>query len=118
MYQECPGGVYYAEFCNEILLKQATVDCLAASGTSHTDHYHRCLLKACRVDSSALDPTVAYIEHNCGEDGKSEAIVIISVSYEIAATDNTSQLCQMCSMGSLAENGTNNTSQLCQMCSI
>ena len=76
MYQECPAG---AEFCNEILLKQATVDCLAASGTSLTDHHLRCLLKACGVDSSAWDPTAAYIEHNCGEDGKSEAIVVISV---------------------------------------
>ena len=102
-YQECPAGVN-TSYCNVALLEQETVDCLADSDTSIIDHYHRCLLTVCGVDPSAMAPTLAYIEHNCGEDGKFEALLSFcyssSVSFEIAATDNTSQLCQMCSMRS------------------
>ena len=78
MYQECPAGVNNTRSCSDILLNQATVDCLAASDTSHIDHYHRCLAAVCDVDASALNATLAYIEHNCGEDGKFEALAIIS----------------------------------------
>ena len=81
------------------------MDCLAASDTSLIDHYHRCLLTVCDVDTAALDPTLAYIERNCGEDGKFEALLSFrtssSVSFEIAGTDNTSKLFQMLSMRSL-----------------
>ena len=102
MYQECPAGVNNTRSCSDVLLNPATVDCLADSDTSLIDHYHRCLLAVCDVDTSALDPTLAYIEHNCGEDGKFEALLSFrtssSVSYEIAATDNTSQLLQTCSI--------------------
>ena len=104
-YQECPAGVNNTRSCSDILLNPETVDCLADSDTSLIDHYHRCLLAVCDVDTSALDPTLAYIEHNCGEDGKFEALLSFcyssSVSFEIAATDNTSHLCQMFSMTSL-----------------
>ena len=55
------------------------MDCLAGSGTSLIDHYNRCLLAVCDLDPSALDPTFAYIEHNnCGMDGQSEAVVVVS----------------------------------------
>ena len=105
MYQECPAGVNNTRSCSDILLDQATVDCLADSDTSLIDHYHRCLLAVCDVDASALNPTLAYIEHNCGEDGQFEALLSFcyssSVSFEIAGTDNTSQLCQMFNMRSL-----------------
>ena len=74
----CPAGVNNTRSCSDILLNPATVDCLAASDTSLIDHYHRCLLAVCGVDTSALDPTLAYIEHNCGEDGKFEALVVVS----------------------------------------
>ena len=76
-YQECPTGVN-TSYCNVALLEQETVDCLADSDTSLTDHYHRCLAAVCDVDASALNATLAYIEHNCGEDGKFETLAIIS----------------------------------------
>ena len=104
VYQECPAGVN-TRSCSDVLLNPATVDCLAASDTSLIDHYRRCLLTVCGVHTSALDPTLVYIEHNCGEDGKFEALLSFcyssSVSFEIASTDNTSQLCQMFNMRSL-----------------
>ena len=79
VYQQCAAAnASDTRVCNEILLQQATVDCLAGSGTSLIDHYNRCLLTSCKVEPSALDPTWAYIEDNCGEDGKSEALAIIS----------------------------------------
>ena len=77
VYQQCPSGVSDADTCNEILLQQATVDCLAASGTSLAGHYHRCLTALCGVDTSALDPMLHYIKNNCGEDGQSEVLVVI-----------------------------------------
>ena len=105
VYQECPTGVNNTRSCSNVLLDQATVDCLAASDTSIIDHYHRCLLAVCGVDPSAMAPTLAYIEDNCGEDEKFEALLSFcyssSVLFEIAATDNTSQLCQMFNMRSL-----------------
>ena len=78
MYQECPAGVNNTMSCSDVLLNQATVDCLAGSGTALIDHYNRCLLTSCGVESSALDPTWAFIEDNCGENGKSEAPVVVS----------------------------------------
>ena len=77
MYQQCNGGVNNTRSCSDILLKQATVDCLAASGTSLIDHYNRCLAAICDGDTSALGPTLAYIDHNCGGDGKSQALVVV-----------------------------------------
>ena len=80
VYQQCAAAnASDTRVCNEILLQQATVDCLAGSDTPLIDHYHRCLLAGCHVDTSALDPTFAYIyDNNCGKDGQSEAVVVVS----------------------------------------
>ena len=63
--------------CNDILLDKATMDCLAGSDTPLIVHYRRCLETACNLDNSALDPTIRYIDNNCGEDGKSEPLVVV-----------------------------------------
>ena len=70
MYQQCAAGASVTRDCDYIFLDKATVDCLAGSGTPLIDHYHRCLETACGVDTSAMAPTLAYINDNCGEEGE------------------------------------------------
>ena len=70
VYQQCAAGASVTRDCDYIFLDKATVDCLAGSGTPLIDHYHRCLETACGVDTSAMDPTLAYINDNCGEEGE------------------------------------------------
>ena len=80
VYQQCPAA--YASdtrVCNEILLQQATVGCLVGSDTPLIDHYRRCLLAGCQVDTSAFGPTFAYIhDTNCGKDGQSQTVAVVS----------------------------------------
>ena len=81
VYQRCAAAnATDTWICNEILLKQVTVDCLAGSGTPLIDHYRRCLETACNLDNSARDPMIRYIDNNCGEDGKSEPLVVVLYS--------------------------------------
>ena len=55
------------------------MDCLAGSDTPLIVHYRRCLQTACNLDNSAVDPMIRYIDdNNCGEDGKSAAVVVVS----------------------------------------
>ena len=77
-YQRCAAANATDTWvCNEILLKQVTVDCLAGSGTPLIDHYRRCLETACNLDNSAREPMIRYIDNNCGEDEKSEALIVV-----------------------------------------
>ena len=69
VYQQCVAGASVTRDCDYILLDKATVDCLAGSGIPLIEHYHRCLETACGVDTSAMDPTLAYINDSCGEEG-------------------------------------------------
>ena len=129
-YQECPAGANATRACDNFLLDQARVDCLASSGTPIIDHYRRCLETMCGVDTSALNSTLDYISHNCSENGQSEkekrkhnmSLVFLSflfssfflflfssffvtrsasASCEIIGTDNTSQFFQSCRVRSL-----------------
>ena len=79
VYQQCAAAnASDTRVCNEILLQQATVDCLAGSGTPLIDHYRRCLETACNLNNSAVDPMIRYIDdNNCGEDVKSEPLVVV-----------------------------------------
>ena len=70
VYQQCAPGASVTRDCDYIFLDKATVDCLVGSGPPLIVHYHRCLKTACGVDTSAMDPTLAYINGNCGEDGE------------------------------------------------
>ena len=81
VYQQCAAAnASDTRVSNEILLQQATVDCLAGSDTPLIDHYRRCLETACNLKSSAVDPMIRYIDdNNCGEDGKSEAFAVVSL---------------------------------------
>ena len=81
VYQQCAAAnASDTRVCNEILLQQATVDCLAGSDTPLIDHYRRCLETACNLNNSAVDPMIRYIDDsNCGEDGKSEAFAVVSL---------------------------------------
>jgi len=80
VYQQCAAAnASDTRVCNEILLQQATVDCLAGSGTPLIDHYRRCLEMACNLNNSAVDPMIHYIDDsNCGKDEQSEAVVVVS----------------------------------------
>ena len=80
VYQQCAAAnPSVIRVCNEIMLQQATVDCLAGSDTPLIVHYHRCLEKACNLDNSARDPMIRHIDDsNCGKDGQSEAVVVVS----------------------------------------
>ena len=78
VYQQCAAAnASDTRVCNDILLDKATVDCLAGSDTPLIVHYYRCLETACNLDNSARDPMVRYIDNNCGEDGKSEPLVVV-----------------------------------------
>ena len=79
VYQQCAAAnASDTRVCNEILLQQATVDCLAGSDTPLIVHYRRCLETACNLNNSAVDPMIRYIDDsNCGEDGKSEAFAVV-----------------------------------------
>ena len=81
VYQQCAAAnASDTRVCNEILLQQATVDCLAGSDTPLIDHYRRCLETACNLNNSAVDPMIRYIDdNNCGEDGKSEPLAVVSL---------------------------------------
>ena len=80
VYQQCAAAnASDTRVCNEILLQQATVDCLAGSDTPLIVHYHRCLETACNLNNSAVDPMIRYIDdNNCGEDGTPAAIFVVS----------------------------------------
>ena len=80
VYQQCAAAnASDTRVCNEILLQQATVDCLAGSGTPLINYYRRCLETACNLDNSARDPMIRYIDDsNCGKVGQSEAVVVVS----------------------------------------
>ena len=79
VYQQCAdANASDTRVCNDILLDKTTVDCLAGSDTPLIVHYHRCLETACNLDNSAVDPMIRYIDdNNCGEDGKSEPLVVV-----------------------------------------
>ena len=79
VYQQCAAAnASDTRVCNEILLQQATVDCLAGSDTPLIVHYRRCLETACNLNNSAVYPMIRYIaDNNCGEDGKSEPLVVV-----------------------------------------
>ena len=70
VYQQCAAGASVTRDCDYIFLENATVDCLAGSGSPLIVHYVRCLKTACGVDTSAMDPTLAYMKDICGEEGK------------------------------------------------
>ena len=81
VYQQCAAAnASDTRVCNDILLDKATVDCLAGSDTPLIVHYRRCLETACNLDNSARDPMIRYIDNNCGEDGKSEPLVVVLYS--------------------------------------
>ena len=69
MYQHCAAGANVTRDCDYIFLDKATVDCLAGSRLRLIEHYDICLETACGVDTSAMDPTLAYINDSCGEEG-------------------------------------------------
>ena len=78
VYQECAAAnASDTRVCNDILLDKTTVDCLAGSDTPLIVHYRRCLETACNLNNSAVDPMIRYIDNNCGEDGKSEALAVV-----------------------------------------
>ena len=78
VYQQCAAAnASDTRVCNDILLDKTTVDCLAGSDTPLIVHYHRCLETACNLNNSAVDPMIRYIDNNCGEDGKSEPLVVV-----------------------------------------
>ena len=72
VYQQCAAAANASDTrdCDYIFLDKATVDCLAGSGTPLIDHYRRCLETACGANTSAMAPTLAYINDNCGEEGE------------------------------------------------
>ena len=80
-YQQCvAAGANDFRDCNEILLKQATVDCLAGSDTPLIDYYRGCLGSICKNDNKLVESLIRYIYYNrCGEDGKSGALVVVLV---------------------------------------
>ncbi len=79
VYQQCAAAnASDTRVCNDILLDKATVDCLAGSDTPLIVHYRRCLETACNLNNSAVYPVIRYIaDNNCGEDGKSEPLVVV-----------------------------------------
>ena len=78
MYQQCAAAnASDTRVCNDILLDKATVDCLAGSDSALIVHYRFCLETACNLNNSAVDPTIRYIDNNCGEDVKSEPLVVV-----------------------------------------
>ena len=80
VYQQCAAAANASDtrVCNDILLDKATVDCLAGSDTPLIVHYRRCLETACSLNNSAVYPMIRYIaDNNCGEDGKSEPLVVV-----------------------------------------
>ena len=78
VYQQCAAAnASDTRVCNDILLDKATVDCLAGSDSALIVHYRRCLETACNLNNSAVDPMIRYIDNNCGEDGKSEPLVVV-----------------------------------------
>ena len=80
VYQQCAAAnASDTRVCNDILLDKTTVDCLAGSDTPLIVHYRRCLETACNLNNSARDPMIRYIDNNCGEDGKSEPLVVVSL---------------------------------------
>ena len=85
VYQQCSAAnASDTRVCNEILLQQATVDCLAGSGTPLIDHYRRCLEMACNLNNSAVDPMIHYIDDsNCGKDEQSEAVVVSYLTFRV-----------------------------------
>ena len=96
VYQQCAAdNSNDTRVCNDILLDKATVDCLAGSDTPLIVHYRCCLETACNLNNSAVDPMIRYIDNNCGEDGKSEPLVVVLLlifrTHENAAHTGTWQ---------------------------